>query len=124
MRPFVVLLLLALLWSDGSAQPARRYSGRVERVELTDGLVVVEELAEKGRPVVHAIHVDAETPIVSASRFRPRDMRGPNAYGEVPVALVDVLAGDFVVVESVEEGGRTVARRITIVETAPPPPAR
>ena len=124
MRPVLVLLLLALLWSDGLAQPARRYSGKVERVELAEGLVVVEELGEKGRPVLHAIHVDAETPIVSASRLRPRDMRGPNAYGEVPVSLVDLLAGDFVVVESVEEGGRTVARRITIVETAPPPPAR
>ena len=120
MRPGVVLLLLALLWSDGLAQPARRYSGRVERVELADGLVVVEELAEKGRRVVHAIHVDAETPIVSASRFRPRDMRGPNAYGEVSVALVDVLAGDFVVVESAEEDGRLVAVRITIVESRRP----
>lgn len=110
-------LLLVLLASDGSAQQTRRYSGKVERVELGEGLVVVEELGERGRPVLHAIHVDAETPIVSASRLRPRDMRGPNAYGEVPVSLVDLLPGDFVVVEFLEEGGLTVLLRITIVET-------
>jgi hypothetical protein len=84
--------------------------------------VVVEELAAKGRSVRHEVHVGAETPIVVAVRLRSQDMRGPNAYGEVPVSLADVLAGDFVVVESVEESGRARARRITIVES--PGPAR
>jgi hypothetical protein len=32
------------------------------------------------------------------------------------VSLADVLVGDFVVVEGVDLGGQTVARRITIVE--------
>jgi hypothetical protein len=42
---------------------------------------------------------------------------GRSAFGEMPVSLADVLVGDFVVVEGVDLGGQTVARRITIVET-------
>ncbi len=103
----------------GAAQLLRRYSGRVERVDLDEGLVVVEELAEKGRRRRHEVHVGEDTPIVSANRLRPWEMRGARAYDEVAVSLVDLLTGDFVVVESVEEGGIKSARRITIVESAP-----
>ena len=39
------------------------------------------------------------------------------AFGEMPVSLVDVLVGDFVVVEGEDLGGQTVASRVTIVET-------
>jgi len=113
----VVALLLALLPASGLAQQPRRYSGKVERVELGDGLVVVEELGERGRPRRHEVYVGIDTPIVSAGRLRAGDMRGPNAYSEVPVSLVDLLTGDFVVVESAEEDGRGVALRITIVES-------
>lgn len=115
------LLVLALLVVAplAPAQAPRRYSGKVERVELMAGVVVVEELGERGRLVRHEVWVAAETAIVSAARLRPRDMRGPVAYAEVPVSLADLLPGDFVVVEAAEGGGRAVARRITIVE----PPA-
>jgi hypothetical protein len=51
-------------------------------------------------------------------------MRGTRAYGEIPVSLADVLIGDYVVVEAVEEAGRMLALRITIVETPPPAPRR
>lgn len=105
--------------AGGAAQPLQRYSGKVERVDLREGLVVVEELAEKGRRRRHEVRVGQDTPIISANRLRPWEMQGARAYDEVPVSLVDLLTGDFVVVESVEEGGITVARRITIVESAP-----
>jgi hypothetical protein len=35
----------------------------------------------------------------------------------MPVSLVDVLVGDFVVVEGEDLEGQTRARRVTIVET-------
>jgi hypothetical protein len=103
-----------------------RYSGRVERVDLGEGLVVVDELAARGLRRRHELYVNVDTPIVAAERLRPWEMRGSRAFGEVPVSLVDVLTGDFVVVEFTEEAGRPVALRITIVESRPrpAPPAR
>ena len=117
---FVALLLLAaaLPAALAAAQQPRRYSGKVEQVDLVDGMMVVGELGEKGRALRHQVYVAPDTPIVSAGRLRPAEMRGSNTYGEVPVSLVDLVSGDFVVVESVEEGGRALAVRITVVEPA------
>jgi hypothetical protein len=103
------------------AEGLRRYSGRVTDVDLGRGLLMVEELGRRGVPVCHEVRVDADTLLVSASRLRPRDMRGSSAFAEVPVSLADVLRGDFVVVEAVELDGQSVARRVTIVETRPGP---
>jgi hypothetical protein len=86
-------------------------------VDLGRGLLVVEELGRRGLPVRHQVRVEAETPVVAASRLRLGDMRGRSAFGETAVSLVDVLVGDFVVVEGEDLGGETVASRITIVET-------
>jgi hypothetical protein len=111
----VVLVAMAvpvLAW----AQAPRRYSGKVEGVDLGSGVVVVEELGRKGQPERHEVRVGPETPILSVGRLRPHAMRGPNAYGEMPVTAADLLVGDYVVVESEERDGRAVALRITIVE--------
>jgi hypothetical protein len=86
-------------------------------VDLERGVLVVEELGRRGVPTRHQVRVEAETPMVTASRLRLGDMRGQSAFGEVPVSLVDVLVGDFVVVEGEDQDGLTVARRVTIVET-------
>jgi hypothetical protein len=107
------LLLLAL--GPGPAQAGervQRYSGRVERVELVEGLVIVDEMGAKGHRHRHQLYVSADTPIVTAARLRP----WAAAFEEVPVSLVDLIRGDFVVVESTESDGRTVALRIVIVE--------
>ena len=88
-----------------------RYSGKVERVDIDEGIVVVNELAARGQHRRREVHVPPETPIVSTARHRPW-----RTYEEVQVSLVDVLAGDFVVVDSVMDGVRMVALRITIVE--------
>ena len=98
-------------------QTALRYSGRVMEVDLGRGLLLVEELGRRGLPIRHQVRVEEETPVVTASRLRLGDMRGRSAFGEMPVSLVDVLVGDFVVVEGDDEAGLTVARRVTIVET-------
>jgi hypothetical protein len=111
----------------GEATAPRRYSGRVERVELTEGLLVVESLGWRGRPELHAVQVTPETPIVSAGRLPAHEMRGLSTYSEIPVELVDVLAGDFVVVETTGPGPRELALRVTVVERQPsrkPPPVR
>jgi hypothetical protein len=63
------------------------------------------------------VRVESDTPVVAASRLRLGDMRGRTAFGEMPVSLVDVLVGDFVVVEGEDQDGQTLARRVTIVET-------
>ena len=113
-----VCLLLALTSaSPAGGQGSQRYSGRVMEVDLWRGLLLVEELGRRGLPVRHQVRVEAETPVVTASRLRLGDMRGQSAFGEMPVSLVDVLVGDFVVVEGEDHEGLTVARRVTIVET-------
>jgi hypothetical protein len=99
------------------AEAVQRYSGRVLEVDLASGRLVVEELGRRGVPVRRQVRIDVETPLVTASRLRPGDMRGANAYGEVAVSLADVLVGDFVVVEAVDLDGDSLARRVTIVET-------
>jgi hypothetical protein len=93
-----------------------RYSGRVVDVDLGRGIVLVEELGRRGLAVRHEVLVDTDTPVVTASRLRLGDMRGRSAFGELAVSLADMLVGDFVVIEGVDLGGQTVARRITIVE--------
>jgi len=110
----------ALLPAVSPAQHVTRHSGRVERVDIDEGVVVVSELAARGRPRHHAFVVGPETAIVSAARLKPWEMRGSGAYEEVTVSLVDLLSGDFVVVDSVTAGARTVALRITIVELRSP----
>jgi hypothetical protein len=95
----------------------QRYSGRVMEIDLGRGVIVVEELGRRGLPIRHQVRIEEETPVVAASRLRLGDMRGQSAFGEMPVSLVDVLVGDFVVVEGEDLEGQTVARRLTIVET-------
>jgi hypothetical protein len=110
--------LLPLAGAPGAwAEAFTRYSGRVVEVDLGRGIVRVEELGRRGVPVRHEVLVEVNTPVVTASRLRFGDMRGQSAFGEMPVSLADLLVGDFVVVEGVDQGGQTVARRITIVET-------
>lgn len=94
-----------------------RYSGHVMAVDLTRGVLVVEELGRRGLPIRHEVRVEADTPVVAASRLRLGDMRGQSAFGEMAISLVDVLVGDFVVVEGEDLDGQTLARRVTIVET-------
>ncbi len=110
--------LMPLLHAPGAgAEALQRYSGRVVEVDLGRGIVFVEELGRRGLVVRHEVLVEVDTPVVAASRLRLGDMRGRSAFGELPVSLADVLVGDYVVVEGVDLGGQTVARRITIVET-------
>jgi hypothetical protein len=90
-----------------------RYSGHVVEVDLHRGVLVVEELGRRGAAVRHEVRIDVDTPLVAASRLQGRG----TAFGELPVSLVDVLVGDFVVVEGEDQAGQTVAHRVTIVET-------
>jgi len=90
-----------------------RYSGHVVEVDLHRGVLVVEELGRRGAAVRHEVRVEADTPMVTASRVQGRG----TAFGEMVVSLVDVLVGDFVVVEGEDQDGQTVAHRVTIVET-------
>jgi hypothetical protein len=112
----LAVLLGATPGGAGAAPAARRYSGTVRAVDLQAGVVVVEELGRRGLPERHEVHVGADTRIVSSWRLRPHEMRGVGAYGEVLVSPADLLVGDYVTIESHEEGGRGVAIRITIVE--------
>jgi hypothetical protein len=116
----VALLLLATAMPGAAADRVFRYSGKVERIDLDEGLVIVDELAARGQRRRHELRVGPETPILTAARLRPWEMRGASAFQEVAVSLLDLLAGDFVVVESMEEDGRLVAVRITIVESQRP----
>ena len=116
----LVGLLLAAALPGDAADRVFRYSGKVERIDLDEGLVVVDELAARGQRRRHELRVGPDTPILTAARLRPWEMRGTGAFQEIAVSLLDLLAGDFVVVESTEEDGRLVAVRITIVESQRP----
>ena len=105
------------LAAPAAADAFLRYSGHVMEVDLSRGVLVVEELGRRGLPIRHEVRVDSDTPVVAASRLRLGDMRGRSAFGELAVSLVDVLVGDFVVVEGEDLEGQTVAHRVTIVET-------
>jgi hypothetical protein len=94
-----------------------RYSGRVERVDLGEGLVVVDEMAARGQRRRHELYVAPETAILTTGRARPWAVR-TEEFEEIAVTLVDVITGDFVVVESTRQSGRPVALRIVIVEAA------
>ena len=96
-----------------AAETFIRYSGHVTDVDLHRGVLVVEELGRRGLPVRHEVRVESDTPVVTASRVQGRT----TAFGEMSVSLVDVLVGDFVVVEGEDQDGQTVAHRVTIVET-------
>jgi hypothetical protein len=98
-----------------AAERVVRYSGRVERVDLGEGLVVVDELAARGQRRRHELYVAPDTAILTTARARPWAVRS-DAFEEETVSLVDVITGDFVVVETTQEGGRPVALRIVIVE--------
>jgi hypothetical protein len=98
-----------------AAERVVRYSGRVERVDLGEGIVVVDELAAGGQRRRHELYVAPDTAILTTARARPWAVRA-DAFEEEAVTLVDVITGDFVVVETTQEGGRPVALRIVIVE--------
>jgi hypothetical protein len=110
-------VLLAFAAPPVASGAFARYSGHVMEVDLARGVLVVEELGRRGLPIRHEVRVEADTPLVAASRLRLGDMRGQSAFGEMSVSLVDVLVGDFVVVEGEDLGGQTLASRVTIVET-------
>jgi hypothetical protein len=117
-RLFALAGLVALaLTAVASGETFARFSGHVMEIDLTRGVLVVEELGRRGLPIRRQVRVDADTPVVAASRLRLGDMRGQSAFGEMAVSLVDVLVGDFVVVEGENLDGQTVASRITIIET-------
>ena len=124
MRARPVTLLLVALPVLAWAEEPQRYAGRVEEVDLREGVVIVEELGRRGRPERHEVRVGPETPVLSVERLPAYAMRGSNAYGETPVTAADILVGDYVVVESVEREGRAVALRITIIEMPRSPPRR
>jgi hypothetical protein len=114
----VLMGLLALVpVFPAAGETSLRFSGHVMDVDLHKGILVVEELGRRGVPIRHEVRVESDTPVVAASRLRLGDMRGRTAFGEMPVSLVDVLVGDFVVVEGEDQDGQTLARRVTIVET-------
>jgi hypothetical protein len=110
------LVVLALA-TVAPAQGLARFSGHVMEIDLARGVLVVEELGRRGLPIRRQVRVEADTAVVAASRLRLGDMRGQSAFGELAVSLVDVVVGDFVIVEGEDLGGQTVASRLTIVET-------
>ena len=105
--------LLLLAPAPVAGEVFTRYSGHVVEVDLHRGVLVVEELGRRGAAVRHEVRVENDTPVVTASRLQGRG----TAFDEVAVSLVDVLVGDFVVVEGDDQDGLTLAHRVTIVET-------
>ncbi len=109
-----LLLCLLCALSPAFGWPPVRHVGKVEHVDWDEGLVVVDQLGQKGRHERRVIHVLTDTPIVSVRRPRPWD-----AYEQVDLTLFEVVVGDFVVIESNEHEGRLLALRITVVEPDP-----
>ncbi len=117
-RSGLIGIVFAATLSLAFGEQIQRQVGKVEQVDLGEGRIILDQLMTKGSHRRHLIYVTPDTEILTARRLRPWEMRGNQAFEEVPVSLLDVVTGDFVVVESRQEGSRTVARRITVVETA------
>ena len=114
---WLIGLVLGSTLSLAFGGPIQRQVGKVEQVDLEEGLIILDQLVTRGRHLRRLIYVRPDTEILAARRLRPWEMRGTQAFEEIPVTLPDVVTGDFVVVESLQEGSRAVARRITVVET-------
>lgn len=88
-----------------------RHAGKVEQIDLAGGFLVVDQLVRQGTHERRVIHIADDTPVVTA--HRPRSW---GTFEESELTLVEVLVGDFVVVESIEHDGGLWARKITVVE--------
>jgi hypothetical protein len=126
MRGSVVtaLLLVACLpaaaASPASAGDRARHSGLVSTVDPATRTVVLEELAEEGKPRQLEVKVAAQARLLLAERTV--DALAPDRLGpfiDRPLDLADVQRGDFVTVEGTVAGRELVADALTVAARAP-----
>jgi hypothetical protein len=121
--PPLVLFVLFSAIATAPADAARtvRHSGTVAAIDPDRGVLVLDEVGpwrvERGETVVTRRTISL-TPSTKYDLFMRVDAPGAFAGDFIEVILdVDHVApGDFVTVEGVREGGRLVARTVTVAE--------
>jgi hypothetical protein len=106
------LMGLALL---SSAEAADRRAGTVAAVDSSARTLVVDELAEAGKPRRVTVRVEPATRIVMSERL-PAPESGDlwRTFRDRPIEFVDLRPGDFVVVESTGASGAAVASEVMV----------
>jgi hypothetical protein len=123
----LILGLLALDARLAVGQSAERHAGTVVSVDAGGRSVVLQELVEEGRPRRLTVRVPDGTPIVLSQRIPDEGVwitRFEDVFQDRSVALGDVRAGDFVVIEGQARGGTATARQLVITfrgDKAPSP---
>jgi hypothetical protein len=113
----LVLVIAAALSASPSALLAAgaRHSGVVATVDATGRSVVVNELAEEGRPRRIEVQVPPQARLSLVERVV--DELAPQKEGEFKertIELADVRPGDFVLVEGTQQGRQVIADVVTV----------
>jgi hypothetical protein len=119
----LALLQLAAAWTVAFAgsDPVERHSGRVISVDRLRDTVVIEEMGawsaatERAAMTRNQIHFTGLTEFKIFVRTRGAGkFRGE--FGEIPLRVTNVFAGDTVTAECVRDGNRLVALSIILAE--------
>jgi hypothetical protein len=124
MKTSVLALLLSAASSTAvfaGSDPVERHSGRVISVDQLRDTVVVEEMGawsaatERAVMTRNRIHFTGLTEFKIFVRTRGTGkFRGD--FGEIPLRVTNVVAGDTVTAECVRDGNRLVALSIILAE--------
>ena len=107
--------LIATAPSLASPQAVPRHSGTVASVDPVTRTLVLEELAENGRPRQLQVRVPEGASVVLSERI-PDDQvtRLEAPFNERPIEMTEMHAGDFVVVEGATQGDAAVASTVVV----------
>jgi hypothetical protein len=106
-----------------AAQAEPRVSGTVLAVDPAADVLVVEELtASSGpapTPVQRRFTLGPNTTVTLVHRSPDAPGGWPNAYTATPLGAEQLRPGDFVTVTFVPDGGRLLARLVSVVRPQP-----
>jgi hypothetical protein len=109
--PGLVVFFALMLLPPTAVAAGTRHSGTVVEVGR-DGLIV-DELGLAGREEKLHINVTATTRVVESQR-NPRASGPEDAFTENTIALSDIKTGDFVVVDTSQDGKQLVAESVMV----------
>lgn len=117
----LVLLAASSTVAFADSAPIERHSGRVISVDRLRDVVVVEEMGawspatEQAAFTRHRVHFTGLTEFKIFVRTRGTG-KSRGGFGEIPLRITNVFAGDTVTAECVRDGNRLVALSIILAE--------
>src|SRR5262249_49227814 len=117
----VVLLAASSTVAFAGSAPIERHSGRVISVDRLRDTIVVEEMGawspatEQATITRNRVHFTGLTEFKIFVRTRGT-AKSRGGFGEIPLRITNVFAGDTVTAECVRDGNRLVALSIILAE--------